>query len=349
MFYYQTILGQNVYIVIAMIQNFFNEISSYRSGIMGLSIISIMLFHQYFVKSPVLNIFHNYGYWGVDVFLFLSGMGLVCSLESHSLFVFYKRRFWRIMPACFLCGTIKYIVFLLMGTSVVIIKNGLHIGWWSVMSLDLWYINTIILFYILSPILYKLLKYYPVIIIMCILFSFFICGLTIREQVGYEWMSVVGIIAWSIERLPVFILGMFLSMHKNMPHNKMMIISYISLLVAVFIIAGRKYIWGELVGQNMILTLALVLGMIALVKINILLLKKIPLFVRNIISFWGTLSLELYLVHEFVFCVFLVRFHINPYLQLFVSVALSLLIAFLCKLTITEIKNYVHKTRNVDV
>ena len=51
---------------------------------MGLSMLSIMLFHQYLSSVFPFNFFHNFGYWGVDVFLFLSGAGLVYSLNKNT-------------------------------------------------------------------------------------------------------------------------------------------------------------------------------------------------------------------------------------------------------------------------
>ena len=326
-------------------KNLQSDISLYRSGIMGLSIISVMLFHQYFLHNPILNLFHNYGYWGVDVFLFLSGMGMVRSLETHSLLGFYKRRFRRIVPACCLCGSIKYIVYILMGSSVLILKDGLHLGWRSAMSLDLWYINTILLYYLFSPFLYKALSYHPRTTLSCVFFAYFMSGLTIREQVGFDWTTFVGILAWSLERLPVFTLGMFFALHDRTVSGKTMFISSFSLITAILVIIGRKYVWGNFSGQSVIVPFALTLGMLALLEINIQLLKRTPSFIRKRINHLGTLSLEIYIVHEFVFSVMMVRYHLLPYVQFFISLSLSLFIAYLCREIITEFDERELKTR----
>ena len=91
-------------------QSFLELVSVNRSAIMGLSMVFIMLFHQYFTSVFPFNLFHNYGHWGVDVFLFLSGMGLVNSLEKNSIKDYYKRRFMRLVPSCIFCGSLKYLV-----------------------------------------------------------------------------------------------------------------------------------------------------------------------------------------------------------------------------------------------
>ena len=96
----------------------------------------------------------------------------------------------------------------MMGASVASLQEGLHLGWWSVASLDLWYINVLLIFYAASPFLYKSLGRYPLQTLSFILVIFCLNGLTLRPQVGYEWMSPVGLFSWAIERLPVFALGM---------------------------------------------------------------------------------------------------------------------------------------------
>ena len=214
--------------------SFHHSISECRASIMGVAILSIMLFHQYFTSIFPFNLFHNFGYWGVDVFLLLSGMGIVNSLEKHDVCTFYKRRFMRINPICALCGTIKYSIFLLLGDSVTPIKDGLHIGPWSIVSLDLWFIHAIIILYAISPILYLLLKKRPIITFACILLISLCNSLTLLSQIGYEWFSLYGITAWTLERLPVFTLGMWLSIEKKF--NKRKILISISFLLTAFII-----------------------------------------------------------------------------------------------------------------
>ena len=62
--------------------------------------LSIMFSHQRFVHVFPFNVFESFGHWGVDVFLFLSGMGMVDSLMAHTVKEFYFRRFKRLIPLC---------------------------------------------------------------------------------------------------------------------------------------------------------------------------------------------------------------------------------------------------------
>ena len=58
-------------------------LSLYRSELMGLAMLWVMLFHAYELKFGLLPLdaFKAAGFAGVDIFLLLSGMGLYVSLS----------------------------------------------------------------------------------------------------------------------------------------------------------------------------------------------------------------------------------------------------------------------------
>ena len=314
-------------------KDFIKVTSEDRTAIMGLSMLSIILFHQYFTSAIPFNFFHNFGYWGVDVFLFLSGMGLVRSLENNTLPVYYIRRFKRIIPSCILCGTTKYIIFILLGSSVAILKDGLKMGWWSLASLDLWFIPTIIILYVISPVLYRLLCKWPIIVLIFIFISMLINGLTLRPIIGYDWNSPSGVFSYTIERMPVFAMGMFVSLKKDWIYD-IIPYSFIFLLSAISILLLHKS--GLLIhGHQAYIYITLTLGMPALIIINTYVLNILPNIFKGCIHFFGAYSLELYLVHEFIFWSLKIIFvDVSPWLLLPTSILLSCLAAYLCELTI---------------
>lgn len=297
---------------------------------MGLSMLSIMLFHQYFTSFPPFNIFHNFGYWGVDIFLFLSGMGLINSLEKNTTKVFYQRRFYRLIPSCVLCGTLKYILFLVLGSSVAILKDGLNLGIWSLASLDLWFIHTIIIFYAISPMLYRSLCKWTYTTIAFIVLTYFINESTLRPVVGFDWLSPAGVLSWSLERLPVFAFGMFLAIKKDFINDKLPI-SACFLLLAIALVFFKKT--GFLfISLDALIVISLAIGTPALIWLCIALLKKIPVVYHKPLVFLGTYSLEIYLVHEFLFWVLKVYFEKgSPWILLPLSIILSCLSAYCCK------------------
>jgi peptidoglycan/LPS O-acetylase OafA/YrhL len=316
--------------------SFHHSISECRASIMGVAILSIMLFHQYFTSIFPFNLFHNFGYWGVDVFLLLSGMGIVNSLEKHDVCTFYKRRFMRIIPICALCGTIKYSIFLLLGDSVTPIKDGLHIGPWSIVSLDLWFIHAIIILYAISPILYLLLKKRPIITFACILLISLCNSLTLLSQIGYEWFSLYGITAWTLERLPVFTLGMWLSIEKKF--NKRKILISISFLLTAFIIKIISKIDETSCFVFNCVCLILAFGTPALIQVTIYVLQRSPSKIMEFLQLCGNHSLELYLVHEFIFYILMIHYvNCNPWILLTVGFLLSFILAYLSKKATTKI------------
>lgn len=78
----------------------FTLISKYRSALMGVAILLIII-HHLAEKNTILRI----GYVGVDIFLFVSGLGLVFAWKKlPDIKVFYKRRFLRVYPTWLLIG-----------------------------------------------------------------------------------------------------------------------------------------------------------------------------------------------------------------------------------------------------
>ena len=59
----------------------------------------IMILHFVFYSIVPLGFVAQYGYAGVEIFMFVSGFGLYFSLDKNpSLLIFYRRRLLRIFP-----------------------------------------------------------------------------------------------------------------------------------------------------------------------------------------------------------------------------------------------------------
>lgn len=317
------------------LNSFFVSTSQYRSAIMGMSMLAIMLLHQCFTNVVPLNFFHVFGNWGVDVFLFLSGMGLVNSLEKNTLKDYYKRRFIRLVPSCFFCGSIKYTIFLLFGSSLLILKEGLNLGIWSVMSLDLWFIYTIIIFYVITPLLCYLFKKYLFETFVFVLLLFTVNGMIIRDTVGYDWFSPKGILSWTVERLPVFSIGMLIAINKGKTKVSYTLSAFFLLIAVLFKLIEKYGVSFNGIRACQFLTLAF--GMPALIRSCIFILEKFHLISLNFFSYLGKHSLELYLVHEFIF--WSIKISMGDTKALFgllCGFMLSFLVAFLCKQFVTR-------------
>lgn len=151
----------------------FNNISKYRSSLMGIAMLSVFLFHSMGDwMPPFIHKIAANGAVGVDVFLFLSAMGLTYSITKNpDVMAFYKRRVWRIMPTYWLIMSCVYLfVFALMVEQIMpenyypIPRNGWQIvqayttlGYWMKDGIYyLWYIPAILLLYLLFPLINKI-------------------------------------------------------------------------------------------------------------------------------------------------------------------------------------------------
>ena len=101
-------------------------LSESRPVMMGLAALWIVLFHSYrldFFQSPLLSGLHlvgilnrlkETGNCGVDIFLFLSGLGLVFSWtrlrekSAHPVREFYRRRISRVLPSVLIVSVLYY-------------------------------------------------------------------------------------------------------------------------------------------------------------------------------------------------------------------------------------------------
>lgn len=78
------------------------KISNYRTYLMGISILWIILFHttRYLYFPKVIELFQRSGNYGVDIFIFVSVYGLYRSMHNrHTLRQWYVRRLKRIVPS----------------------------------------------------------------------------------------------------------------------------------------------------------------------------------------------------------------------------------------------------------
>lgn len=150
-----------------------------RSYWMGWAIISIILCHiQYtcFDGSLFLRLLRSLfvkGEFGVEIFLFLSIIGLCYSIESHGLIKYYKNRIKRIYPMYFIFIIITFLFFKITDNRIVdLLSQITGLAVFTGNRLAEWYIPATIVIYILFPFIFYFAKYlYQKNILYCILLS----------------------------------------------------------------------------------------------------------------------------------------------------------------------------------
>lgn len=191
-------------------------ISKTRSSLMGIAMIWVVMYH-YHLESFPLNKLSRYGFTGVDIFMFLSGLGLYFSMHKNSdVLAFYKRRLLRIFPTYIFLGAIA--TYLLNGSH----ENIWHflwirstLGYWTNGDAGAWFIPALITLYVFFPFLYHTIYKRDDIPLFGIIFGF-VCFLTLYwvtiganamwfDNNDQRWLHVL-----LLYRVPIFLAGTFL-------------------------------------------------------------------------------------------------------------------------------------------
>lgn len=182
-------------------------ISKYRSHLMGIAIILIMITHNTFTYQNTINdCIREFADGGVDVFFLLSGFGCYFAVHNYSTLEFIKRRMVRILPS-YLLIVIPYSLFLIFSGSELesVLINFSLISFWVNGNLTEWFIAAILLLYILTPWLVRFVekKYLS---IFCIGFYFLLVLCRVFQNQELNLINEI----FSI-RIPIYIFGMFLA------------------------------------------------------------------------------------------------------------------------------------------
>lgn len=182
-----------------------NDISIYRSELMGWSIIWIMMLHFRFVSIIPLGFIAQYGFTGVDIFLLVSGLGLYYSLDKNSgIISFYKKRLLRIFPTYYILGIFSSIL-IFHDNILIYLFRYTTIGFWIGKDYWEWYVPSIVILYLAAPFL-KLIIDKGHAIIVCIL-SIAILSVT-YYMVSKEVFHDKDQYFFLLYRIPAFLFGM---------------------------------------------------------------------------------------------------------------------------------------------
>lgn len=143
----------------------YSVLSRYRSELMGFAMLWILVYHTWGleINTPALKLIQGAGSSGVDIFILLSGVGLVASLcrREQSWEGFMARRAGRILPAYFIT-MVPYTVYLICqgqaSVSTLLWNASLLSTWVNPPGAFNWYIPAIMLYYALTPWCFRRLR-----------------------------------------------------------------------------------------------------------------------------------------------------------------------------------------------
>ena len=128
----------------------------------------VILFHVALDRGDPFYGLRRCGNVGVDIFLFLSGVGLWFAwTKTPSVSYFYRRRLIRILPTWLICSTAFYLPDYLgaqrFSKNVVDLLGDITINWdfWLHDELTFWYVPAIMLLYLIAPWYMRLIRRYP--------------------------------------------------------------------------------------------------------------------------------------------------------------------------------------------
>jgi peptidoglycan/LPS O-acetylase OafA/YrhL len=198
--------------------------STYRDALFGFAIIAIVIWHfvenytqatewgyvhETGLKPLLISIYGRYiGSIGVEIFIFLSGMGLWYSFSKNSsLKDFYSKRLKRIAApyiiVALLYWSIKDIYF--RHAPSLFVKDITFVTFFTRGTTAIWFIGFITLMYIIFPLLYKIIysgKHKGVRVFVLIA----LCA-ALTETIFYKMPDFYSNIEIALTRVPVFIAG----------------------------------------------------------------------------------------------------------------------------------------------
>ena len=305
------------------------KILKYRNTIMGIACIMIMVFHS---NLPAINLvfFKRYLYIGVDIFLFVSGIGIVQSLSKDSdIKAFYKRRFQRIIPYSVpLIITLGFLLFLYDKDFSVIdfynhsflISNLVPTGNYFAF---LWYLPTILIYYFVSPFIfhyYKSRKNKTKATIVLLVFCFLLSIITLPN-------GFLNYLSWITTRFLIYVIGMIYGFRiiENKTIDLWELLFYI--LLGLFAIGSLIYTMSHYFFFSDFFIKLCFIPLVILFCITVAYIKEYlslkKIFIQGkIFDYIGNYTLIIYTTHEFFLYLFKsisyyydkgIRFVSNPY------------------------------------
>lgn len=300
--------------------NYFNQTQT--SILKGISILLIVVHHLTIrlINPNFMKPFLNVGFLGVAIFFFISGYGLISSYlkDENHLNNFFSKRVARV-----------YIPFMVTNifigiTSILIFDESYSITEIFLTSIFLknitsgqvfWYINATILFYIVFYLTLKFLKTTTKAIIIMFIYSIiyiFVCRI---QEMGIYWYNTA--LAFPFGVLVAYKKEKILYIIKTY-YNKLFIIFLIGFVI-IFLISfeesKNKFIF-DTISSILFIFLVMLLNY----KLNIK---------SKLLDFIGSISFEIYLVHQFIIDIFYGRYHTKQSLSFYVLVLIIIGVSFL--------------------
>ena len=325
--------------------NLYN-ISETRSILMGFATIIVAFFHCYsyhFEKiipnsliANLLNFLRLRGNVGVDIFLFISAIGLYFSFTKDSnIKYFYKKRISRILPSILIVAIIYYLIEKV--NFITFIKGITLTSLYFDGDRTFWYFSLIIILYMLYPLFHKIINKKNLLGLLELLLLTIIPTILLMKY-NYLLYQKIEI---AITRIPIFLLGIYIGkniyLKKEIPAYYILIFTFLFILcnILLYLININPYIIVRYIYGIIGLSLVFIISYLhTFIKINIC---------DNFLIFIGKYSMEIYLIFEKL-CLYIKKIKILPinnnfifYLIMFIiTIILSYILKIICNIIINK-------------
>lgn len=301
----------------------YNVLSKYRGELMGLAILFVVMFHVWMQHSNFFFPLRRLGNVGVDMFLFVSGMGLFFSWSrlrfgktlngnggmpvGMSAVKFFRRRYLRIYPVWFVVASVFYIGKYIdnpgsgYSPDVPNLIANILFNWsfWRADDLTFWYVPATMMLYLFAPPYMELIRRRPAYRWLPVAFIVF------AAMVQYVplFHNSVGHLEIFFSRVPIFFLG--INIGKYVIEGRQLEKGATGVLLIIFALSVWLCLRLEYIGHSrfplFMERLAYIPLTVSALFLECRLLAVCPQSLRKGLSFLGAISLEIYLVHiEFV-------------------------------------------------
>ena len=317
---------------------------------MGFAIIIVMLFHVPLSRLDPFFGLRRMGNLGVDIFFFLSGIGLWYSwAKQQDWRRFYLNRALRIYPAWLIVAGYFYIS-RFHGTttaSYVDLAGDILVNWdfWLHDELTFWYVPATMMLYLFAPPYMELVRRHPIyrwLVVLPLMWCIIVQYVApVHQAVGHIE------IFWS--RVPIFFLG--INFAEAVRQKREIDKQAWWMIIGLFALSLWACIWLEqmrhgrfpLYTERMLYIVLAITTILIMSKVfDWLCGSKAGTYVNKWFAWVGGISLEIYLVH--------VQFVLNPLQQyrlgywptFFATLAISLPVAWIiskvCSVVINKLK-----------
>ena len=335
------------------------NISKYRGELMGFAIIIVMLFHVGLPRSSAFFGLRRMGNLGVDIFFFLSGIGLWYSwAKQQNWKQFYLNRALRIYPAWLIIAgyfyVSRYIALPVKTTAnTVDLFGDVLINWdfWLHDELTFWYVPATMMLYLFAPPYMELIRRHPVfrwLVVLPLMWCIVVQYVTpVNHAVGHIE------IFWS--RVPIFFLG--INCAEAIRQKRVVDAQAWWMVVGLFAFSLWACVWLEQMrhGKFPLYTERMLYIVLAITTIMIVtklfdILSNSLAYINRFFSFVGAISLEIYLLHAQFVLIPLERLHLGYWptflLTFCISVPIAWVVGKVCGYVINYLKGFICASGN---